>query len=216
MAKWLSSCVEKQAKVGDALTDLADKIRKHEDAAKPAACRNTEGGFRDPELEFFRPEWKLFTGITVVCGLAGAGFSLLVSSNEAGTWADMALGVTVPVFVLGISLVAVARSMSESGRFAVEYLGEACRMELFCCLTLLAVLVGLVGRFLHTLEWFPDAVKVATCAASVGAAIDCLAMLAFAVLETIRCSSPSKSIGVVSKYAARKLNYAYLKDYRSP
>lgn len=102
--------------------------------------------------------------------------------------------------------------MSESGRFAVEYLNGSCRMPWFCCLTLVAVLAGLVGRFFCTIEWFPNVVTVAICAASLGAAIDCLAMLAFVVRETIRCSAPSESIRVVSQYAARKLSYAYLKE----
>lgn len=212
MAEWLSSCVEKQGEVGDALIDLADRIREYEDAGKPSACRELEGGFLCAELERFRPRWRLFTGISVGLGIAGAVFSLGGSGYEAGAWADLALAVTVPVFVLGISLAAVARSMSESGRFAVEYLNESCRMPWFCCLTLVAVLVGIVGRFLCTIEGFPNVLTVAICAASVGAAIDCLAMLAFVVLETIRCSTPSKSISVVSQYAARKLSYAYLKE----
>jgi len=212
MAEWLSAYIYKQPEVGDALRDLTRKIHEYEDAGKPSACRKTEGGFRDPELGLFRPEWKLFTGITVGCGIVGAVFSLLVSSYGAGTWADLALAVTVPVFVLGISLVAVARSMSESGRFAVEYLNKSCRMPWFCFLTLVAVLTGLVGRFLCTVEWIPNVVTVAICAASLGASIDCLAMLAFVVRETIRCSEPTESIRVVSQYAARKLSYAYLKE----
>jgi len=212
MAEWLSSCVEKQAVVGDALADLACEIREYKDAGKPSACREARGGFLDAELGVFRPGRGLLAGISVVCGVGGAAFSLVVPDYGAGTWADLALEVTVPVFVLGISLVAVARSMSESGRFAVEYLNDACRMPWFCCLTLIAVLVGVVGRFLCTIESVPNVVTVAICAASLGAAIHCLAMLAFVVRETIRCSSPSKSISVVSQYAARKLSYAYLKE----
>lgn len=212
MAKWLSSSVEKQPDVGDALTDLARGIREYKDAGKPSACRETKGGFWSNEVGLLRPGWKLFSGISVVFGIAGGIFSLLVRSYEAGTWADLALAVTVPVFVLGISLVAVARSMSDSGRFAVEYLNESCRMPWFCWLTLVAVVVGLVGRFLCTVKWFPNVVTVAICAASLGAAIDCLLMLAFVVCETIRCSDSSESIRVVSKYAARRLSYAYLKE----
>jgi len=212
MAEWLSSCVEKQGEVGDALTDLAGKIREYADAGKPSACAESKGRFLTAELEWLRPSWKVFTGISVGFGIAGAGFSLLVTDSGADKWGDLALAVTVPVFVLGISLVAVARSMSEGGRFAVEYLNESCRMRWFCCLTLVAVLIGVVGRFLCTIEGVPNVVTGAMCAASLGVAIDCLAMLGFVVLETIRCSAPSKSISVVSQYAARKLSYAYLKE----
>jgi hypothetical protein len=61
MAKWLSSCVEKQPKVGDALSELADNIHEYKDAAKSSACRETGGCFWSPELTLFRPKWKHFT-----------------------------------------------------------------------------------------------------------------------------------------------------------
>ena len=212
MAEWLSACIKKQPKVGDALRDLTHKVRDYRDAAKPSSCTGSTGGFWRAELALFRPGWKLFVGISIVCGIASVIFSLFVPNYVADKWADLALAVTVPIFVLGISLVAVARSMSESGRFAVEYLNESCRMEWFCCLTFMAVLTGVIGRFLCTVEWVPNFVTVGLCAASLGAAVDCLAMLAFVVCETIRCSMPSESIRVVSQYAGRKLCYGYLKE----
>jgi hypothetical protein len=212
MAKWLSSCVAKEGEVGNAVREVAEEVEKYEDAGKPSACRGTRSRFRDPELELFRPHWKLFAGITVGFGIGGVIFWMIARSDGAATWADLGLTVTVPVFVLGISLVALARSMSESGRFAMEYLNESCRMKWFCCLTLVAVLVGVVGRFFCTINWLPNVVTVGVCAASLGAAIDCLAMLAFLVRETIRCSEPGESIRVVSKYAARKLTWGYLKE----
>ena len=212
MAEWLSACIKKQPKVGDALRDLTHKVRDYRDAAKPSACTGSRGGFWRAELALFRPGWKLFFGISIVCGIASVIFSLFVPNYVADKWADLALAVTVPIFVLGISLVAVARSLSESGKFAVEYLNESCRMAWFCCLTFIAVLTGIVGRFLCTVEWVPNFVTVGLCAASLGAAVDCLAMLAFVVRETIRCSVPSESIRVVSQYAGRKLCYGYLKE----
>jgi len=212
MAKWLASCVEKQREVADALKDLAHRIRKYKDAAKPSDCRETRGGFWNTELTLFRPRWEHFTFISVGCGIAGVISSLLLVSHKADVWATVGLTVTVPVFVLGISLVALARSVSESGRFAVEYLNEACRMEWFCCLSLAAVLQGLLGRFLSNVEWVPNVATVGLCAASLGAAIDCLAMLAFVVHETIRCSVASESTKVVSRYAARRLTWGYLKE----
>jgi hypothetical protein len=116
------------------------------------------------------------------------------------------------VFVLGISVVAIAQSISEAGSFVGEYLNDSCRTYWFCCLTLVAVLCGIVGHFVSTVEDVPNVVIVGICIASVGAAIDCLAMLAFVILETIRCSIPSESIKVVSRYAARKLTYGYVND----
>jgi len=37
-------------------------------------------------------------------------------------------------------------------------------------------------------------------------------MLAFVILKTMRCSLPSESIKVTSRYAARKLTYGYVND----
>ena len=212
MGEWLSSCVKEQPEVKEALSDLADKIREYEDAAKPSSCRETGGSFWSSELTLFRPGWKLFTAISVGCGVAGIIFSRIEPSYQANYWADLALKVTVPVFVLGISLVTLARAISESRKFAGEYLNDSCRTPWFCCLTLVAVLCGVVGLFVSTIEWFPNFVIVGLCMVSVGAAIDCLGMLAFVIRETIRCSVPSESIGVVSRYAARKLTWGYLKE----
>ncbi|MBN2595104.1 MAG: hypothetical protein JXA81_16490 [Sedimentisphaerales bacterium] len=212
MSKWISESIENQPEVGKALRDLSQKIHEYKDAANPKYCRGKNKKFLSAELDWFRPGWNLFTIVSIGFGLAGGAYSLVRPSVEARVWADLTLTVTVPVFVLGISLVTLARSMSESGRFAVEYLNESCKMAWFCCLTLVAVLIGLVGRFVCTIGWFPNVVTVAVCASSLGAAIDCLAMLAFVVRETVRCSDPSESIKAVSQYAARKLCYAYLKE----
>ncbi len=212
MAEWISECIESQQEVGEALKDLTQKIHRYEDAAQPSYCRESSDTFLSAELELFRPGWKHFTGICILFGIAGVVFASLMTSFEAGAWSNLALLVTVPVFVLGVSVAILARSMSESGRFAVEYLNESCRMVLFCCLTLTAVLIPFVGQFMSTVTWFPKTITAGFCSASLGGAIDCLAMLAFVVRETIRCSVPSKSIGVVSRFAARKLCYGYLKE----
>jgi len=212
MAKWLSSCVKEQPKIREALSDLAVNIREYEDAAKPSAYRETGGGFWSPKLTLFRPGWPLFAIVSILYGILGVISSQLVPNYRAGEWANLALTVSIPVFVIGISLVTFARSISESITFAGEYLNDSCRTPWFCCLTLVTVLCGLIGRFLSTLEWFPNVVTVGLCAASVGAAINCLAMLAFVILETMRCSVPNESIRVASRYAARKLTYGYVND----
>jgi hypothetical protein len=220
MSEWLSSCVKEQPEVREALSDLADKIYKYGDAAKPTACREAVGSFWSPQLTLFRPEWKHFTVISIIFGIAGIIFSWPASNYPAdkwadllGKWTDLSLVITVQVFVLGISVVAIAQSISEEGSFVGEYLNDSCRTPWFCCLTLVAVLCGLVGHLVSTLiKDIPNVVIVGICMASVGAAIDCLAMLAFVIIETIRCSIPSESIKVVSQYAARKLTYGYVND----
>ena len=213
MGQWLSSYVKEQPKVREALSDLADKIHEYKDAAKPTACRETGGSFWSPEVTLFRPGWKRFTYISVVYGIAGIIFSVLGPSYEkAGEWAYLGLRITVPVFAIGISLITLSRSISESGRFTGEYLNDACRTPWFCCLTMLAGLCGVLGYFVSTVESIPNVVIVGICMASVGAAINCLAMLAFVICETMWCSLPSESIKVASRYAARKLTYGYLND----
>jgi len=219
MGEQLSSRVKEQPEVREALSDLADNIRKYEDAAKPSAYRETGGSFWSPELTLFRPDWRIFILISVVYGITGIIFSWLVSDYPAdkwadllGKWTDLSLLITAQVFVLGISVVAIAQSVSEEGSFIGEYLNDSCRTPWFCCLTLIAVLCGVVGHFVSTIEDVPNVVIVGICMVSVGAAIDCLAMLAFVICETIRCSVPGESVKVVSQYAARKLTHGYVND----
>lgn len=213
MRKWLSSYVVEQPEVKGALSDLEKLIRLYKDAAHPSAYREAKRRFLSTELAWFRPGWKLFAVVSVVCGVAGIVFSYLTPSyDKAGEWAILAIRISVPTFTIGISLVALSRTISETGRFAGEYLNDACRTPLFCCLTLIAVLCGLVGRFVSTIEWVPNFLTMGVCAISVGTSMNSLAMLAFVILETIRCSIPTESIRVVSKYAARKLTYGYLND----
>jgi len=107
--------------------------------------------------KYKRPGWKNFTAISVGNGIAASIlFVLFRPSYNAGVWADLALTVTASIFVLGVSVATLARSMSESGRFAVEYLDKSCRMEWFCCLTLMGVLAAVVCRFLSTLVTCPQ------------------------------------------------------------
>lgn len=211
--------MKEQPEVKEALSELADNIHEYKDAAKPSACRETGGSFGEPELTLFRPDWRIFILISVIYGITGIIFSLFVSDYPAdkwldllGKWTDLSLRITIPIFVIGISLVTLARAISESRRFAGEYLYDSCRMQWFCCLTFISVLFGVVGLFISTNKWFPSFMTVGLCMASIGASIDCLAMLAFVIRETIRCSIPSESIGVVLQYASRKLTWGYLKE----
>ncbi len=208
---WLSAAIREDKKVREALSDLSRLIREYEDSAKPSACRGSSKGFFSAELDWFRPGWKLFVVISVAAGVSGALHSVLEPAFKADTWADLALGATIPVFVLGVSVVTLARSMSDSGRFAVDYLNESCRMAWFCCFTLFAVLLAFGGRILAATASCPTATG-GLCGASLGAAVACLSMLAFVVRETIRCSLPTEAIKVVSQYAARRLCYGHMKE----
>jgi len=208
---WLSSVVRRNPEVNTALNDLSCLIREYGDAAKPSACRDTPSSFLSAELDLFRPGRKPFLVPTLLCALASTVHSMCTAEFTADVFADVALSATIPIFVLGVSVVTLARSMSESGRFAVDYLNESCRMAWFCCFTLFGVLLAVAGRVWAVAGFYPAA-AAGLCGASLGAAIACLAMLAFVVRETIRCSLPRISVGVVSQYAARRLCHAYLKE----
>jgi len=207
---WLSSAIKRDSEIKDALDELSRLIRDYEDAAKPSRCRGPARRFFSAEIDLFRPNSILFVVVSAVCGVAGVVFGATYPEFNAAPWADALLRTAVTVFVVGVSLVNLTRSISESGRFAGEYLYESCRMKAFCCMTLLAALIALVARSLIAVT--PAPLSVGLCGAAVGAAAYSLAMLAFVMLETIRCSLPGKAVEVVSKYAARRLCHAYLRE----
>jgi hypothetical protein len=150
--------------------------------------------------------------VVFLFALSAFGYSCAGGSIDAAAWADMALRAAIPIFVLGVSVVSLTRSLSETGRFTGEYLNEACRMSLFCCLAFLAAVMAVMGWLMGTISFFHPLVSVCVAAGSVGAVIACLGMLAFVVLETIRCLVPNESIRVVSGFAAAKLCHGYLKE----
>jgi hypothetical protein len=85
-------------------------------------------------------------------------------------------------------------------------------MPLFCCLTFLAAILAFLGWLAGTISWPNHLAAACVAAGSVGAAMMCLAMLAFVILETVRCLVPNQAIKVVSGFAAAKLCNAYLKE----
>jgi len=215
MAKWLSSCVKKQPEVKHALSELTDIIREYNDAAKPSACRGEKTKLWNYGLDWFRPNWKIFSVIMIGCGIGGAVFARFVSGCSMElfhNWADLALKITIPVFTIGISLVALARSIGEGNKFIGEYLNESCRTATFCHMALIATLCGTVGYLTSTIEKMPILAVAGICAASLGVAVESLITLAFVMCEAIRCFAESKSITVVSQYVARKLTCGYLKE----
>lgn len=215
MAKWLSSCVKKESEVKQALTELTTYIREYRDAAKPSACRGERTKFWNYGLDWFRPNWILFSVIMIGCGIGGVVFAHYVPGCSAEffhNWTDLSLKITIPVFTIGISLVALARSIGEGNKFTGEYLNESCRTETFCRMALIAALCGAVGYVTSTIEKMPTLAVAGICAASLGVAFNSLITLAFVMCEAIRCFSESKSITVVSQYVARKLTWGYLKE----
>jgi len=147
-----------------------------------------------------------------LCATATLAYSWATVPIDTAAWADLALKTIIPIFVLGISVVNLTRSLSESGRFTGEYLNESCRMSLFSRLALLAGLAAFTGWLMGKISFFPSLLSAFVAGGSIGAAIACFAMLAFIIRETIRCLVPGQAIEVVSQYASAKLCHAYLKE----
>ncbi|MDI6451842.1 hypothetical protein, partial [Anaerobaca lacustris] len=189
--------------------ELSRLIGEHEDGARPSCCRE-KATFFSVNLDLFRPSWKMFLLLVGLYGAAGIASGVTYPDFNTVTWADALLRTTVTIFVLGVSLVNLTRAISEAGRFTGVYLNRSCRMEVFCCTTLVAVLIALLARSFAS--WAPVGLLCGLCAAALGATVGCLVMLAFVILETIRCFLPGKAVEVVSNYAARELTYAYVKE----
>lgn len=210
---WLSKQIEKQSEFKDALCDLERLIRNNKDATKIPTDRTFWKRFFAPEFPLFRPNVLGFS--LLIFSFAAAGFvGQLFGPNQynSESLANLVLQIIVPIFVLAVSITTLAYSLSESGRFAAEYLYEACRMPQFCCFTFVTTLLAISGRLFLSISGFPLLICVLVVFASLGAAIGCVTGLAFDIREVIRCTRPTESVKIASNYAAKKLSLAYLKD----
>lgn len=210
---WLSKQIEKQSEFKDALCDLKLLIRNNKDATKIPTDRTFWKRFFAPEFPLFRPNVLGFS--LLIFSFAAAGFvGQLFGPNQYNpeSLANLVLQIIIPIFVLAVSITTLAYSLSESGRFAAEYLCEACRMPQFCCLTFVTTLLSISGRVFLSISGLPLLICVSVVFASLGAAIGCVTGLAFVIREVIRCTRPTESVEVASYYAAKKLSLAYLKD----
>ena len=210
---WLSKQIENQSEFKDALCDLKQLIHNNKDATKIPADSIFWKRFFAPEFPLFRPNVLGFP--LLIFSFAAAGFvGQLFGPNQYNpeSLANLVLQIIVPIFVLAVSITTLAYSLSESGRFAAEYLCEACRMPQFCCFTFVTTLLAISGRLFLSISGFPLLICVLVVFASLGAAIGCVTGLAFVIREVIRCTRPTESVKVASNYAAKKLSLAYLKD----
>jgi hypothetical protein len=210
--KWLSCSVLHSDEVHDALDDIRRLARKYKDAGSPSLSRKSRHSFLTADVALFRPNAIRFSGVVSLFVVSSLAYSWAGGYIDAAAWADMAVKAVVPIFVLGISVVSLTRALSEAGRFTGEYLNESCKMPLFCCLTLLAGIMAFAGWLMGKIASFPPVVSACVAAGSVGGVIACFAMLAFVIIETIRCLVPNQAIKAVSGFAAAKLCNAYLKE----
>ncbi len=152
---WLSKQIEKQSEFKDALCDLKQLIRNNKDATKIPTDRTFWKRFFTTEFPLFRPDVLGFS--ILIFSFAMAGFvGQLFGPNQYNLvhLANLVLQIIVPIFVLAVSITTLAYSLSESGRFAAEYLYEACRMPRFCCFTFVTTLLAISGRLFFPISGF--------------------------------------------------------------
>ena len=151
---WLSSAVLRDEKVREAINDIRRLAKKYRDAGSPALLENAGHLVLAPEVSLFRPNAGCFVLLVLVFAVSVLGYSWAGGGIDTVAWADLALKAVVPIFVLGISVVSLTRGLSEAGRFTGEYLNEACRMPLFCCLSFLAGIMAFTGWLMAKISWF--------------------------------------------------------------
>ncbi len=201
---WLSKAIEKDKQTRDALRELERLAKKCEDATKLTDISR----FFSTEMRWFRPSLLWYCLFVLGFGVVGVFRGLMFETFEGQEWLDLSLNVIIPVFVLAVTITSLARSFSESVKFADEYFNEVCRMELYCCLTLLTMLVTILSSVIANSKVISIVVIECCAGISLGATLSCITGIAFIIRETIRCAESSKAVQAATNYAARKLSYA--------
>jgi hypothetical protein len=208
---WLSNEIEEDAQTRSALRKLHRLAKEYRDATELPE----ESKFISTEIRLFRPKVLSFTLLAVGFGLAGYFRGPTVEASEAREWLEVMLRVVVPIFVLAVTITSLARSFSESMKFASEYFNESCRMELYCCLALLTTIVTLEARFIADMRGIPVAVNEGFAGVCLGATLWCITGIAFIIRETIRCAQSGEAVKAATNYAAKKLSYGLVANHYS-
>ena len=211
---WISQKINNDPEVKETLHEITKLIKNYSDATN---IKKESKFFVGDIGRFFRPRFSTYLGILFSVAIIEALLFYLYDLElpVLNNWVKLSLNVSLPILVLGISLSTVAKSLSESSRFASEYLKDSCRITMFACITFLTVFFGYLGSILFpTIEgsFVSKGIYLLLSSFSVGGTIWCLTSLIYIILETTKCMYPEFSIGAASNYASRKLSYAFLKD----
>ena len=201
---WLSQKINKDPETKKTLRELAKLIKGYSDATEI-----TRQKFWSIDIgRFFRPRTAAYFGI--IATMAVLFYIVKFELPDFQELVKSSLLISVPIFVLGITLSTVAKDLDKQSRFAVEYLKESCRTTEFACLTFLTVLAGYFGGLLfeNTANLF---LPIIFSSFAIGGTIWCLMSLVYILVETTKCMSPEISTKVASNYAARKLIHAFMK-----
>ena len=210
---WLSQKIKSDPEAKETLQEIAELIDDYSDATN---IYKDKSFFAIDIGRLFKPKFGVYA--TVVLGVLSVESLLfllaILEVSALDTWVRLSLTVSLPILVLGISLSTVAKSLSESSRFASEYLKDSCQITVFACITFLTVFCGYLSCIFFPAIQNSTISKVIyflMSSLSVGGALWCLTSLSYIILETTRCMYPEISIEAASNYASRKLSYATLK-----
>jgi len=141
---WISQKINNDPEVKKTLTEITKLIKSYSDATYIKKGKK----FLVIDIgRFFKPRLRTYLSIVFsVAIIETLLFNLYdLDLSVLNNWIRLSLTISLPILVLGISLSTVAKSLSESSRFASEYLKDSCRTTLFACITFLTVL----GGYLH-------------------------------------------------------------------
>ena len=190
-------------------SQLLKIITQTEDPVKP-----TVTGWRwscHTEFWCFRPAWWKFFVITLPFVLFGIGRLSVSSFSYDYTLLTILLRLSVPIFVIGISITTLAHRLGESGDFTAEYLHEACRLPVFACQSFLSILFAVTALALPSWR-FLDNSKVLLTYATLGSTLAITPSFLFIILTLIRCSNPKEAIKATTKFSTTRLVNALAKD----
>ncbi|NQU35260.1 MAG: hypothetical protein HQ521_18695, partial [Bacteroidetes bacterium] len=216
---WLSTKINNDPDTKQDFKTIEKLIREYSDATKiKEEKKSFREFFKNIDIgRLFRPQASIYY-IIIITTLVVNSLLLFLSIIDVDTLnnlVNLSLTFSVSIFVLGISLSTLAKSLNESSQFASEYLHDSCRKVLFACLTFLTVFLGFLSRILSEIEVgtiFPKLIYLFFSSFSIGGTIWSIAGLIFIIVETTKCMNPDFSSKVASSYASRKLSYAFLKD----
>jgi len=206
---WLSKAIEQDARTRVALRKLESLIREYKDATKLP----DKSKFVSTEMRLFRPNVFWYVLFVFGFGVVGCFRGFVFETLEGKAWLELSLNVIITIFVLGVTITTLAKSFSESVKFAGEYFNEVCRMELYSCLTLLTILITVFSNVFANSDRIPTVVIGSLAGCCLGATLWCITGIAFIIRETIRCSKSSEAVKTATNYATKKLSHALVKKY---
>ncbi|MDH4202421.1 MAG: hypothetical protein OEV87_05965 [Phycisphaerae bacterium] len=194
---WLSKQIWKDPEAKEALGGISKLIKKYKD---PTDIYKSK--FFSADIgRLFRPKTSMYI---VACLVAFITEVTLLSSklwdiSIIHEYVKVNLSISVSILVFGITFSQIARSLSESSKFA--------------SLTFLTVIFGILSTLLFPAtvhSTISQLIYLLTTPFVIGGGVWCVISLIYIILEIIKCMDPETSVEYASKFAIRRLNHAFL------